>query len=439
MVINKKETVTSRIGVWNGSAFVPNNPATYTINGLPTTDVFDEQVGFKTYELSNHLGNVLATITDRKVPDIDIPNKLYNYYNPQITSITDYYPFGMQIEERSWVASSSYRYGFNSMERDDEVSGDGNSLDFGARIYDSRLGRWMSVDPLQKQYSSESPYGFVLNTPIQAMDPDGRLVLFVNGLRGAPNPFKGQDYNHWQEISGIYSRLNQSKNAGVLKGYWKSNANTFGRKVDIARSFIDRISDENAYYTSGSSTWRSQAKAGWFKRKILGVHSRYHEGITKANMMHNMIKKGKIKLAKDETIKIVTHSQGGAHGAGMAARLIELGYTVEVIYNITPHQPTDITNPDGVTGVQYSHPNDAISSNAPIWLTNGYSIFGSIKGITEFDSRDLMGGEGQPPCEDPNGNKCGHNVDDNDFIFDIKPGENGYVEPRKDKPVQESN
>jgi RHS repeat-associated protein len=44
--------------------------------------------------------------------------------------------------------SSEYRYGFGGHEKDDEIKGEGNSLDFGARIYDPRLGRWLSVDPI---------------------------------------------------------------------------------------------------------------------------------------------------------------------------------------------------------------------------------------------------------------------------------------------------
>ncbi len=193
-MINEKELIASRIGVWDGSTFIPNIPDTYTISGLPTTDVFDEQVGYKTYELSNHLGNVLATITDRKVPDIDIPNNIYNYYNPQITTITDYYPFGMQIEERSWVASSSsYRFGFNGMEKDDGIKGTGNSLDFGARIYDSRLGRWMSTDPMFNTQPDWSPYKAFYDNPNYWIDPDGmtederlKAMKKIKSLIGTP-------------------------------------------------------------------------------------------------------------------------------------------------------------------------------------------------------------------------------------------------------------
>jgi RHS repeat-associated protein len=70
-----------------------------------------------------------------------------------------------------------YRFGFNGMEQDNEVSGSGNSYDFGARIYDSRLGRWMSVDPLQQDYQGLSPYQFVANSPILLVDPDGKKII----------------------------------------------------------------------------------------------------------------------------------------------------------------------------------------------------------------------------------------------------------------------
>ena len=53
--------------------------------------------------------------------------------------------------------SNSYRYGFNGMEKDDEVKGSGNSYDFGARMYDSRLGRWLSIDALSHVYVDVSP------------------------------------------------------------------------------------------------------------------------------------------------------------------------------------------------------------------------------------------------------------------------------------------
>ena len=77
--------------------------------------------------------------------------------------------------------SVSYRYGFNGKEKDDEVNVSGGDYDFGARIYDSRLGRWLSVDPLYGKYPFCSPYVFAINNPTNAIDPDGRVVIFING------------------------------------------------------------------------------------------------------------------------------------------------------------------------------------------------------------------------------------------------------------------
>ena len=90
----------------------------------------------------------------------------------------DYYSFGMLMPER--FGGGDYRYGFNGMEKDDEVKGKGNHLDFGARCYDSRLGRWFSVDPLATKFPSMSSYNFVGNNPIAFLDPDGRdIIIFI--------------------------------------------------------------------------------------------------------------------------------------------------------------------------------------------------------------------------------------------------------------------
>jgi RHS repeat-associated protein len=92
---------------------------------------------------------------------------------------SDYYPFGMIMPGRKFTSATQYRYGFNGKEEDDEVKGDGNSLDFGARIYDSRLGRWYSLDPLQKKYPDETNYGFVSNNPLIFSDVDGRDKIYT--------------------------------------------------------------------------------------------------------------------------------------------------------------------------------------------------------------------------------------------------------------------
>jgi RHS repeat-associated protein len=70
---------------------------------------------------------------------------------------------------------SDYRYTFQGMEADDEVKGEGNSVNFEFRMYDPRLGRWLSIDPVFK--SHESPYAGFANNPIWFGDLDGADTL----------------------------------------------------------------------------------------------------------------------------------------------------------------------------------------------------------------------------------------------------------------------
>jgi RHS repeat-associated protein len=75
-----------------------------------------------------------------------------------------------------------YRYGFGGKEKLDELHGNsGDAYDYGARIYDARLGRWMSVDPLFAKYPFQSPYAFVGNSPILHQEFGGKdYGVYIN-------------------------------------------------------------------------------------------------------------------------------------------------------------------------------------------------------------------------------------------------------------------
>ncbi|MBI1308068.1 MAG: hypothetical protein GC181_15795 [Bacteroidetes bacterium] len=86
-----------------------------------------------------------------------------------------YYPFGMGITETGYAApEGGYRFGFNGKEDDNEISNNGNQCDYGFRIFNPRIGRFLSVDPLFRTYPWYSPYQFTGNCPIKFIDVDGR-------------------------------------------------------------------------------------------------------------------------------------------------------------------------------------------------------------------------------------------------------------------------
>ena len=74
---------------------------------------------------------------------------------------------------RAWDAGSSHRYGFQGQEHDDEINGDGNILNFKYRVYDPRLGRFLSVDPLDRHFPWNSTYAFAENKVIQFIELEG--------------------------------------------------------------------------------------------------------------------------------------------------------------------------------------------------------------------------------------------------------------------------
>ncbi len=84
--------------------------------------------------------------------------------------------------------NSSYRYGFNGKENDNEVKGEGNQQDYGMRIYDPRLGRFLSVDPITLEYPELTPYQFASNRPIDGIDLDG--------LEYSPAGRRGREFNY---------------------------------------------------------------------------------------------------------------------------------------------------------------------------------------------------------------------------------------------------
>ncbi len=99
-------------------------------------------------------------------------------YKPDLLAYYGYYPFGMLQPGRSAPANPSlaggYRFGYNGKEKDNNGEFGLTNYDYGFRIYNQGLGRFLSVDPLTKDFPYLTPYQFASNTPIQAIDLDGQ-------------------------------------------------------------------------------------------------------------------------------------------------------------------------------------------------------------------------------------------------------------------------
>jgi RHS repeat-associated protein len=162
--------------IYGASRLGRTNLAVNMYSSTPEAPI-SEVLGYKNYELSNHLGNVLTVINDIKIPLSD-DNETVSEYQAGIVSISDYSPFGVQLDGRT-LSSESYRYGFQGQEKDDEIKGEGNSVNYKYRMHDPRVGRFFAVDPMHHLYSYNSPYAFSENRVMDAIELEGLEIFKI--------------------------------------------------------------------------------------------------------------------------------------------------------------------------------------------------------------------------------------------------------------------
>jgi RHS repeat-associated protein len=78
-----------------------------------------------------------------------------------------------QLVQVSNKLNDGYRFGYNGQEKDNEVAGEGNEIEFKYRLYDPRIGKFKSADPLHKSYPWNSDYAFAENRVIDGIDLEG--------------------------------------------------------------------------------------------------------------------------------------------------------------------------------------------------------------------------------------------------------------------------
>ena len=200
----------------------------------------NHELGRKDYELTDHLRNVRAVISDKKVNG-----------NIEVISATDYLPFGMTA--RSYSNGVSVRHGFNGKEKDNEGNGGGGSTyDYGFRIYNPLLGRFLSVDPLSHSYPWNSTYSFAENDVISSIDLDGLEKFKVIVSYGA--------FGSKPRVTVSYVPMGSLRisNVGVVYIFQSG-----GNKGTASRSLMlpDFVKDDEAKTSQTQYTYYSKCRA----------------------------------------------------------------------------------------------------------------------------------------------------------------------------------
>lgn len=167
--------------------------------------LFTRTLDHKRYELNDHLGNVRVVVSDIKQSVINGTTNLPEQYTAVTEAYYNYYAYGSEQANRTFD-SPDYRYGYNGMEKDNEIKGNGNSYTSLFRQLDPRLGRWASLDPVKEH--NVSGYVSMGNSPILFVDPNGDKIRGLNRLkRKDENKYK-QIMSELSEITGLTLKKN---------------------------------------------------------------------------------------------------------------------------------------------------------------------------------------------------------------------------------------
>mgnify|MGYP003509053065 CR=1 FL=1 len=165
-------------------------------------------------------------------------------------SLKDYYPFGMLMPGRNF-SSENYRFGYGDQEIDNEINGTGNSLSFTFRIYDPRLGRFLSNDPLTRKYPWLTPYQYAGNSPIASIDVEGKESVEANiaiwiGLWSAKLEIASSDiiqasggtsnYSNTYVPQDVQKKLNLQRQSSGAQVYGEALRGTANATVDVVTS-----------------------------------------------------------------------------------------------------------------------------------------------------------------------------------------------------------
>ncbi|WP_459211582.1 RHS repeat domain-containing protein [Aquimarina rhabdastrellae] len=182
----------------------------HTIYGSGRLGVYKRVTGNSLYQLTDHLGNVRVVVGRTSTGQ------------PIAITTTDYYPFGMAMPGRTLSGAEGYRYAYQGQEKDPETGKEAFEL----RLWDSRIGRWLTTDPAG-QY--DSPYMAMGNNPIIRIDPDGGFDWVYN---------KETDRYIWDE--NVTSASDSDLNTDLYE-YVGTSFNSVSEHFEKNASFLDKF------------------------------------------------------------------------------------------------------------------------------------------------------------------------------------------------------
>ena len=336
---------------------------------------------------------MLVTVSDKKLGVDNNSDGIIDYYNADVITATDYYPFGQEMPGRKYSQpNTKYRYGFNGQMKSDEIGGDSYTATYWE--YDARTGRRWNVDPILKTW--ESPYATFGGNPVLNTDPDGADwykdtkgknkgdVVFMEGS-GKHNGYKNITGSWTKRNSGGFSYLYGHGKGDVLQ----SGANDLLQGVTVTSTVKHSLADKSGLSifnnTGPSRVWKEDYwnyKQDGNKTGLdAGRIAMYDRWIQADKDYRNM----QLAAVGIMAAPLVVAAAPEAFAATMTTRLVSVGgdATVQYVSNI-PQYGFGVNNLNQMNitslGGSFLAPGSAFMSS---FIGNGfsYSIGGGYGGI----------------------------------------------------------
>ena len=283
--------------------------------------------------IKDHLGNTRATLQS----------------NGTVKQTNQYYPFGKRWNDMGETFKQPYLYNGKELDEMHDLSW----YDYGARMYEPALGRFMTMDPMAEKYYRVSPYVYCLNNPINKVDEEGESPIssFVKLLakQSAKNAIRTYARNNIQRRLGRYMT--------------KDMAKQFGKEIDNIVSSMDdswwevgleMLPGVGDVYGAG----KFGIKAAKAYRRLQNLENKYAKRIHKS-----LDETGKKKFEKSMRSKGVNDARKDQK-AGIGHKgepLYEKGNDVEGhhIETVSEH-PEKMTDPENI---KFLHHNDHVNTH----------------------------------------------------------------------------